>query len=77
MRTTLNIDDDLAAQLTEIARDRGVSVSRVASEAMRSGLRAAQERRRSLPYDPPTFDTGRSLIDVTDVAQALDVLDDA
>jgi hypothetical protein len=77
MRTTLNIDDDLAAQLTELARERGVSVSRVASEAMRSGLRVAQQSQRSLPYDPPTFDTGRPLLDVTDVAQALDVLDDA
>jgi hypothetical protein len=76
MRTTLNIDDDVAEQLTEIARRRGVSVSRVATEAIRMGLRTVQERRRVNAYDPPTFDTGRPLVDVTDIGEALEVLDD-
>jgi hypothetical protein len=77
MRTTLNIDDDVAEHLSELARERGVSASRVANELMRAGLRTVQERERLVPYEPPTFDTGRPLMDVTDVAQALELLDGA
>jgi plasmid stability protein len=75
MRTTLNLDDDVAAQLAERARERGGSVSRAANELLRAGLRS---ERRSLPlepYEPPAFDTGRVLLDVTDVAEALERLE--
>jgi hypothetical protein len=56
------------------SRQRGSSMSRVANELMRAGLRAARERRPLTPYVPPTFDTGEPLVDVTDVAAALEVL---
>lgn len=42
---------------------------------MREALRAGREQTASEPYEPPTFDTGRPRVDVTDVARALDVLD--
>jgi hypothetical protein len=77
MRTTLNLDDDVAAQLAEMARVRARSLSRVANEMLRAGLRAEQQARTPEPYDPPTFDSGRALVDVTDVAAALDLLDRA
>jgi len=76
MRTTLNLDDDVAAILAELARKRGRSVSRVANELMREGMRAERHARTPRRYVPPTFDTGRPLVDVTDVAQALELLDD-
>lgn len=76
MRTTLNIDEDLAAQVGELARREARSVSRVANDLMRAGLAArSRERRELAPYTPPTFDTGRPLVDVTDVAAALEILD--
>ena len=75
MRTTLNLDDDVTAQLSSLSRQRGSSMSRVANELMRAGLRAARERRPLPPYVPPTFDTGEPLVDVTDVAAAMEVLD--
>ncbi len=75
MRTTLNLDDDLAAALGELARLRARSLSRVANDLLRAGLLAEQEARRPSPYEPPTFDTGLALVDVTDVAGALEVLD--
>ena len=75
MRTTLNIDDDVAAVLADLARLRARSLSRVANDLLRAGLRAEQEAARPSAYEPPTFDTGRPLIDVTDVATALEVLD--
>lgn len=37
--------------------------------------RAARERQPLAPYRPPTFDTGGPLLDVTDVAGAMEVLD--
>jgi len=76
MRTTLNIDDDLTVQLGELARREARSVSRVANDLIRAGLVARSRERLELAlYDPPTFDTGRPLIDVTDVAGALEILD--
>jgi hypothetical protein len=75
MRTTLNLDDDVAAQVSALSRQRGTSLSRVANDLLRSGLRASRERQPLPPYVPPTFDTGRPLVDVTDIATALEVLD--
>ena len=74
MRTTLNVDEDVAAQLSELARSRGRSLSRVANELMREGLRAGNRPVGVDPYHPPTFDTGAPRLDVTDVAEALDIL---
>ncbi len=75
MRTTLNLDDDVAAQLTAEARRRGSSHSKVANDLIRAGLRAGRQPVTRAAYEPPTFDTGRVLLDVTDVAAALEVLD--
>ncbi|MBM4407927.1 MAG: CopG family transcriptional regulator [Chloroflexi bacterium] len=75
MRTTLNLDDDVAAELGALARRDGRSMSRVANDLMREGLRASRGGSRLPRYEPPTFDTGSPLVDVTDVAAALEVLD--
>ena len=76
MRTTLNLDDDVAERLTELARRRGTSLSRVANELVRAGLRATSARRPIDPYDPPVLRTGKAMVDVTDVAAALERLED-
>ena len=75
MRTTLNLDDDVARRLAELARKSGRSVSRVSNEVLRAGFRELSQRPKIIPYDPPVFDTGKPFIDVTDVADALEVLD--
>jgi hypothetical protein len=77
MRTTLNLDDDVAAQLAAESRKRGESLSRMANEYLRAGLRSSRESESQTPYVPPVFDTGRPLLDVTDVAGALEALDRA
>lgn len=76
MRTTLNLDDDVAERLTELARSRGTSLSRVANELVRAGLRSLAAPSRAEPYEPPVLRTGRALVDVTDVASALELLED-
>ena len=75
MRTTLNLDADVAAQLAEESRTRVESLSRTANEFLRAGLRSRREPATRSPYVPPVFDSGRPLLDVTDVAGALDALD--
>jgi hypothetical protein len=75
MRTTLNLDDDVSAQLGAIARREARSLSRVVNDLLRTGLRAEQESTGPSPYDPPIVDTGRHLVDVTDVAAALEALE--
>ena len=77
MRTTLNLDDDVAAQLARLRREQDRSLSRVANDLIRSGLRAGEGGGVRLePYVPPTFDTGSPLLDVADVGQALALLDE-
>jgi hypothetical protein len=77
MRTTLNLDDDVAAQLVARSRESAASMSRVANELIRAGLRASCQPVDAPPYVAPTFDSGRPLVDVTDVAEALEALERA
>jgi hypothetical protein len=77
MRTTLNLDDDIAARLAAESRKRGASLSRTANEFLRAGMRASQHPRPTGAYEPPAFDSGRPRLDVTDVAAALESLDRA
>jgi hypothetical protein len=75
MRTTLNLDDDVARPLAEIARRSHRSLSRVANDLLRAGLRESQKGPRLEPYVPTVFDTGAPLVDVTDVEEALEILE--
>ena len=75
MRTTLNLDPDVASQLSAQARRHGRSVSRVANDVLRAGLLAQQQPAALAPYDPPELETGRPLIDVTDIGEALEQLE--
>jgi hypothetical protein len=77
MRTTLNLDEDVAARLAAESRKRGESLSRTANEFLRAGMRAFQSDDRIEAYEPPVFDSGRPRLDVTDVAAALESLDGA
>ena len=75
MRTTLNLDDDVAATLADEARKRGTSLSRVANDLLRAGARSQRAKVKLPPYEPRVFHSGKPLMDVTNVAEALDELD--
>ena len=77
MRTTLNLDDDVAARLAVESRKRGASLSRTANEVLRAGMRGSQQSEPTGAYEPPTFESGRPRLDVTDLAAALESLDRA
>jgi len=50
MRTTLTIDDDVAATLERMRRSRRMSLKRLVNEALRHGLSQMAKRRR--PREP-------------------------
>jgi hypothetical protein len=75
MRTTLTLDDDVAALLRRIASRRKASLKAVVNQALREGL-----RRMATPAEPvrayrtPGVDMGRCLVgNVDDVAEVLAV----
>ncbi|MGH9188988.1 MAG: hypothetical protein ACRD0Q_02985 [Acidimicrobiales bacterium] len=76
MRTTLNLDGDVETRLKELARLRGRPLSRIANDLIRAGLRASDHPGEPDPYEPPTFDTGPPLLDVRDIAQAIETIAD-
>jgi len=72
MRTTLTIDDDVAAQLERLRRKRDTSLKDVVNDALRRGLRemAARPKPRK-PFRTPTHSSGGLLIPIDNVAEAL------
>ena len=63
MRTTLTIDDDVAAELEQLRRTRDATLKDLINEALRRGLReitSAPKRRK--PFRTRSFHTGGVLV---------------
>ena len=75
MRTTLSLDDDVAAVLIRVRKTRQMSLKAVINEALRSGLRQMNSPRpRRRPYRTPSASLGRCLIgNMDDIYEALAV----
>jgi hypothetical protein len=71
MRTTVALDDDVAAAVDQLRQARGVGLSEAVNELIRAGLRAPRQRSA---FRQRTADLGLR-VDVSNVAEALDVLD--
>ncbi|MBA2697064.1 MAG: ribbon-helix-helix protein, CopG family [Actinobacteria bacterium] len=71
MRTTIELDPDAARAVQELRRARGVGTSAAVNELIRAGLLAEH---RPKPFTPRTRSMGIR-IDVSNVAEALDLLD--
>jgi len=76
MRTTLNLDDDVAVALSAEAALAGTSLSRAANALVRDGLLSRRAARELEPYEAEVFDSGPPRLDVTDVSAALEILDE-
>lgn len=76
MRTTLSLDDDVAAQL-ESLRERGRSWKELVNTALRAGLNVMQheERRNTGPFTHPTSAGRPFLPDVDDVSEVLAIVE--
>ena len=74
MRTTLTIDDDLAALLQDTARRTGRTFRDVVNEALREGLLRGEAE---APCIPPVHDLGiRPGVDLTKALQLVGQLED-
>lgn len=73
MRTTLTIDDDVAAQLELLRRSRDLSLRDIVNDALRRGLRemGARPKKRE-PFRTQPIDGVKPLLDNFDnIAEAL------
>jgi Arc/MetJ family transcription regulator len=71
MRTTVTFDDDVAAAVDRVRRERRLGLSEAVNELVRAGLTAPP--RRSV-FRQRTAELG-ARIDVSNVAEALEVLE--
>lgn len=73
MRTTLTLDDDVAAALERLRRTRGVGLKALVNEALREGLKQMRTRRaRRERFRTHVADLGRLRIgSVDNIGEAL------
>lgn len=71
MRTTVEFDDDATQAIAQLRRERGLGVSEAVNELIRLGL---MHRRPDVVFRQTTRRAGLK-IDVSKVAEALDVLE--
>jgi hypothetical protein len=77
MRTTLTIDDDVAAELERLRRTRDASLKHLVNEALRHGLREmAGPPKSRKPFRTRSIDAGTPLIPNLDcIGEVLAFLD--
>jgi Arc/MetJ family transcription regulator len=71
MRTTITLDDDVAAAVGQLRRERGLGVSAAVNELARQGLQRKTTRTRFVQETAPMG----ARIDVTNVAEVLELLE--
>jgi Arc/MetJ family transcription regulator len=72
MRTTIRLDDDVAAAAQRLSREKHIGLGEAVNRLARAGLRPERQRRRS--FRQRTADLGLR-VDVSNVADALELLD--
>lgn len=75
MRTTLTLDDDIAAMIEKIRRKNRTSLKAIVNDALRQGLKTmANPPRNRKVYQTRSVSLGRCLIgNIDDIADALAV----
>jgi hypothetical protein len=75
MRTTVDLEPDLAAKLRRLARERGVSFKEALNTAVRTGLGPGDGKRRA--YKLPTYSLGvRPGIDIDKASHLAAAMED-
>jgi hypothetical protein len=72
MRTTVNLDSDVAAAVDQLRRERGLGLSEAVNELARRGLVDRKGPRRA--FKQKTYPLGLR-VDVTNVERAIELLD--
>lgn len=71
MRTTITFEEDVAAAIDQVRRQRHIGVSAAVNELVRRGLAAGEPSGRFVQRTS----AGHALLDVGNVAEVLDLLD--
>jgi len=71
MRTTIELDDDTAAEVKRLRTDQNRGVSEAVNALIRRGMLVLRE---PTPFVPTTHDLGTK-IDISNIADALDFLE--
>jgi hypothetical protein len=72
MRTTVNLDDDVAREVAKLRLERGIGLSAAVNELVRAGLEVARQEFR---YQHVSHYMG-ALVDLSNVAEVLELLDE-
>ncbi|MGI8756192.1 MAG: ribbon-helix-helix protein, CopG family [Acidimicrobiales bacterium] len=72
MRTTVSLDDDVAAEVERLRREDGLGLSAAINHLARSG---AGRAKASQPYVHQSFPLG-ARVDVSNIGAVLDLLDE-
>ena len=72
MRTTVEFDPDTAAAIDQLRREAGMGVSEAVNQLIRKGLMVEDSRRPH--FEQRTYQLGLK-IDVTNVSEALDIIE--
>jgi hypothetical protein len=76
MRTTLTIDEDVAARLERLRRQRDANFKDVVNDALRRGLDSIEAPPKSRKrYRIKTYDMGEPLIPLDNIAEAIALLE--
>jgi hypothetical protein len=72
MRTTIEFDPDVAAELKRMRKQREMGLKDLVNDLVRRGIRDVNApARKKAPFRTKSVDLGRPLIDVTNAAEAL------
>ncbi|MFN8150309.1 MAG: hypothetical protein U0R24_04165 [Solirubrobacterales bacterium] len=74
MRTTVTLDDDIAARLRDVAHERGVPFKTAINDAIRAGL---EEPSKPRPFRVKPKDMGPARVDLTKALQLAGEMEDA
>lgn len=72
MRTTVNLDDDVAAAVKDIQKSTGVGLSAALNELARRGLSVPPQRKRFVQKTS----SGHATVDVRNIGDVLAILDE-
>jgi hypothetical protein len=76
MRTTLTLDDDVAAAVEHRRREHKHTLKQEINELLRLGLEHVDEPRPEIPeFRVEPLDAGGLLIDIDDMSAVIDMLD--
>ena len=73
MRTTVTLEDDVAAALAKLEKQEGITLKEAINMAVRAFVAGRTRKPAGASYQTPSVDLGRCLVSLDDVAEALSV----